>query len=747
MKIDIEQLRDLRRNTQEFSRSAAEDLAKYIHLLDKLTFVRKPDSQHTTKEDKSADVGVTVTCSCLMALGLSDTVAEFKKFAGEHWSPAAAFKLVVSDSDWKSSGLLRMNAFTSTLVLRTFGFLVEKEAIMPIDPKLWIHKGVQEKRDKQGNPTRAEGNKEEWTLLDVFQHFAAGGPDKLSVEKYPTSTALVYWFIDAIQRTKLVFTFESTFWTTIAEWAAREFWKQQSLVVAENDVLMDPVAMAMGACLCKKLKQLTEIDKDKSHAQYLHLLPSEAELEFSLKLLFARQASSGIWPKYFPLFHYPDAGGNFCFTFEMLEAVLNEFGKDAGRLLEIEGAFEALSKAFGWCKRNRFEFQHEGKFFRGWNSGGQLKSLTSGIPESWATAVVHMFLWELEDVLSRRIEEQLLVELKASRNQQEETALKAFADIDIRLENELRSLKSILTDHIIEPALHSARTLRRKGLSEKVSALLFGPPGTSKTELCWTVARRLGWPLVQIDPSHFLEGGLEGISAAADKIFNDLMDLTGVVILFDEMDALVQTRDDELARLDTISQLLTTSMLPKLAKLHEQKRSIFFMATNFQNRFDPAIKRAGRFDLLLCMGPPSLKSKYDDLALFMKSSTAANEVQKCAGLIKQYVQEDPDLGEMLRLFTFGEYKAFIKGIQNKEILSTFLAQGLKKFKDRATAASQFNYLRLSDLDQVITTLNRSTLDDIEAEPNMNFEYLRDKNIKLHPIVRYIADKRQSRIQA
>jgi SpoVK/Ycf46/Vps4 family AAA+-type ATPase len=70
---------------------------------------------------------------------------------------------------------------------------------------------------------------------------------------------------------------------------------------------------------------------------------------------------------------------------------------------------------------------------------------------------------------------------------------------------------------------------------------LFGPPGTSKTSLVRAFAREIGWPYIEITPSHFLRKGLEQIYVQADEVFDDLMDLKGVVILFDEMDALVQS--------------------------------------------------------------------------------------------------------------------------------------------------------------------------------------------------------------
>ena len=56
------------------------------------------------------------------------------------------------------------------------------------------------------------------------------------------------------------------------------------------------------------------------------------------------------------------------------------------------------------------------------------------------------------------------------------------------------------------------------------------------------------------------------------------------------------------------------------------------MATNFQEIFDDAIKRAGRFDFLLCMGPPTLKAKLPAIHVFLgiEKSTHSDPQSRCS---------------------------------------------------------------------------------------------------------------------
>ena len=209
-----------------------------------------------------------------------------------------------------------------------------------------------------------------------------------------------------------------------------------------------------------------ELGPKKDH---IAALPSLVELEHSIHELVSKQTETGIWNKYFPLFHYQDAGSNFCFAFELLEAVLCEFGPSCSNLLSRPNIVAALEKAVGWCETNKLPpYVEESRTYSGWNSGGQLSSLEAGQPESWATAVVHMFLNELTSVLSQQIQGMVLgkykvrlpekVDFTNHENDPHPTALSQMLDIDILLPHESRQLSEMLRDRIVAT---------QKGKSEK----------------------------------------------------------------------------------------------------------------------------------------------------------------------------------------------------------------------------------------------------------------------------------------
>jgi SpoVK/Ycf46/Vps4 family AAA+-type ATPase len=254
-------------------------------------------------------------------------------------------------------------------------------------------------------------------------------------------------------------------------------------------------------------------------------------------------------------------------------------------------------------------------------------------------------------------------------------------------------------------------------LSQRRSALLFGPPGTSKTSLVEAVAERLGWPYLEITPSHFLQRGLEQIYVQANAIFEDLMDLSGVVILFDEMDALVQRREGGAERIDVTRQFLTTSMLPKLAKLHKKARVLFFMATNHQREFDPAIKRPGRFDLLVRMGPPTWEEKLRGLRKWLREKTKEDtdkEVDAVKTQLEAWGKEHTELRDMLSLFTFGEMNELMDHLRRTDPSGRVSAQlGTLKYDGfRALVKESFeNTITLRRSDKT----RNPTYDEFEAD--------------------------------
>jgi hypothetical protein len=583
-------------------------------------------------------------------------------------SPKELFTELVKGS-WGSSGLNDLNAFTTCMVVRAAGFLVSSQVLTPAEAKTLVHERPPVPTGRVGDIEKALGENQKPTLLEIIRAVGSGAHDTFAIPGYPPKTTMAYWFVDGI--TKAQCDVDKSAWKTVAEWAATEFDRQLSYVVSDNDPLMDPAALAMAACLISRLRRtFAESELLASLAKHL---PSRVELMHAVEQVYGKQAESGIWHKYFPLFHFPGSGAaDYCFSFEFLEAILIEFSDL--EILANEKILAGIQKAVKWCNTNRFVYREGKEIFCGWNAGGEVRNLAEGVPEGWATGAVHMFLWELDSALSRWLDQLILSRFRVDRVGAEVSTdrWKGLIDVDLQLPGgHGLSLKKVLEDELIidKTTIKPNLGFGDKTLSGRRSALLFGPPGTSKTTIAEVTAERLGWPLVVISPSHFLTLGLEKIYVRANEIFEDLMDISDAVVLFDEMDALVQTRgkpgkNEDVSGLDVTRLLLTTSMLPKLQDLHKRGRVIFLLATNHIRNLDPAITRPGRFDLLLCVGPPNWSQKLQGLAHIYKKLPAEQVGVMHTELAR--LAESNDTKQKLDRFTVADLKSFLDHLKGTE---------------------------------------------------------------------------------
>jgi hypothetical protein len=664
----VETLRQMRQDASRLNSSLVERLKPFQKRNG--SFKTLPDSKPKRQKKGIPDISVASTCTVLMAAVAAGKHEQKHKLFNKR-SAIEIFEEAAVKATWGSSGLKDGNAFTTAIVIRCAGFLVE----LAKASRTKMH-ALKHARFKHNE--RVAGK----TLKEIVQSKAEVGEGSFAVEGYPPKTTHAYWFVDGATRMKVPLT--KATWRRIALWAATEFHRQLIYVSAGNDALMDPPSLAMAACLINRIRRMT--DENPRLAEISRELPSTVELEFGIEQVFSKQSDSGIWHRYFPLFHFPTGGGaaDYCFSFEFLEVIFVEFGTFVLRNADL---LERIKRALRWCDTHELEFRVSKKKYRGWNSGGEVRQLAAGKSESWATASVHMFLTELERKINDLLDELALKRFGLDRRATIKSNDKFDHLIDANLQffaEKPTTLKKVIKEEILDSLKEiDPDDLSRKGLPVPRSVLLFGPPGTSKSRLAKAIAEYLGWPLVTITPSEFLRTGAEQVHTQVHEVFRDLMDLRKAVVFFDEMDALAQSREGDesgeqrATNLDLTRQLLTTIMLPKLANLWDQKQVVFLMATNHKQQLDPAITRPNRFDLLLCVPPPPWTRKHtsENLAKILKIPKP-EEVRK--ELLRLAPRESPT-ARRLNAFTVAEIGIFLHQLCRQKKKSSVLT-ALKQFR-------------------------------------------------------------------
>jgi hypothetical protein len=421
----------------------------------------------------------------------------------------------------------------------------------------------------------------------------------------------------------------------VRKWAWTELTQQLALAEAKSKT-QDAFAFSYLLMLVSAVTPLAEMTPEKASFQHS-----------ALQIVFDRQLKDGSWPLSRPLFHYPDVGNAHCYEYEMLtqllqEAELQDLLLDYLPKLRLAGE-ALLDSAY------RLD-----KGIWAWASGHhpQLKG-----PESWTTASVFHFVYRLDRILAEAVRRELFAYLDmpfAEPPASSDEFGKGFLDSTVNVRGTPHSLIEFLDDEFAKPLASEAKRIATGGKFRKgtpISAIFYGPPGTSKTELSKQIADFLGWPLLAIDPSHLLRKGMEGIQAEANAIFQRLAETERIVVLLDEFDEFVRERGSSDA--EQFSRLLTTAMLPKLASIHKRATIVFIIATNNIRQFDLAIQRPGRFDHVVQIMPPTYVAKLTKKDWGAEENVAIDETLQRLG-----VKIDDQIERRLNDLSFLECDAF-----------------------------------------------------------------------------------------
>jgi SpoVK/Ycf46/Vps4 family AAA+-type ATPase len=167
-----------------------------------------------------------------------------------------------------------------------------------------------------------------------------------------------------------------------------------------------------------------------------------------------------------------------------------------------------------------------------------------------------------------------------------------------------KEISQDLAKKIIGPILDSSGAGPARS---RCSAMLNGPPGAGKTSLVRQIARVVRWPLVTVRGSVILAGDRDDIEARDIGVFGKLRLLSNCVLFFDECEEFFRVRDAPQVRaVDNrrIAALVRTGILRRLQDLHDERRCLVFLDTNFPEVIDVAVRRAGCFDFQLDVKHP-----------------------------------------------------------------------------------------------------------------------------------------------
>ena len=140
---------------------------------------------------------------------------------------------------------------------------------------------------------------------------------------------------------------------------------------------------------------------------------------------------------------------------------------------------------------------------------------------------------------------------------------------------------------------NSEEFYRERGIPYKLGILLYGEPGTGKSSLVHAIASELNKDVIVLTAGAILNGKLNK--------YNMVCCDTPPIIVIEEIDTIVSSRQQD-KELSENQKSILSELLNFLDGPSSPDSCVIIATTNHIEKLDPAIIRAGRFDIKIQMG-------------------------------------------------------------------------------------------------------------------------------------------------
>lgn len=185
-----------------------------------------------------------------------------------------------------------------------------------------------------------------------------------------------------------------------------------------------------------------------------------------------------------------------------------------------------------------------------------------------------------------------------------ERGVTTFEDIG-GLTDELREMRELIEFPIRFPDVY-----QRVGINPARGVILHGPPGTGKTMMTRAISNELDANFHYINGPSIVSTTYGQTEEKLRDIFNDARQSLPSIVFIDEIDAIAPKREETgaLADLRMVAQLLEL-----MDGLNTTEGVMVVATTNRINAIDPALRRPGRFDREVYIGPPDVEGRKEIL--------------------------------------------------------------------------------------------------------------------------------------
>lgn len=187
----------------------------------------------------------------------------------------------------------------------------------------------------------------------------------------------------------------------------------------------------------------------------------------------------------------------------------------------------------------------------------------------------------------------------------------------------MHELKELLQQEVIAP-LRNPEPYRAYGLNIPNGILLYGPPGCGKTYIANKLAEELGHRFKHVTPSEIASPYVHQSVLKIRDMFDTAREEAPAILFIDEFEALVPERSS----LGGHQQHKSEEVNEFLANLEgcAEAGVLVIAATNEPHKIDPAVRRSGRLDKLVYVGPPDRQARAEMLEHHLADRPAAEDL-------------------------------------------------------------------------------------------------------------------------
>jgi len=156
---------------------------------------------------------------------------------------------------------------------------------------------------------------------------------------------------------------------------------------------------------------------------------------------------------------------------------------------------------------------------------------------------------------------------------------------------------------IIEWPLEYAELFERADTAPPKGVLLTGPSGTGKTLLAKAVAHECGVNFISIKGPELLSKWVGDSEARVRDVFKIARLSSPCIIFFDELEAIAGRRGGSMDA--NVTERVISQLLTEMDGIEELRGVVILAATSRPDLLDPALLRAGRFEVRLELPKPS----------------------------------------------------------------------------------------------------------------------------------------------